>query len=187
MRITNPKIAECYLLSKTDIPTSQLLLIRDVDVAVVTAWNGFFGMFPPLIATLAMGTFSFPSTLNTLLALLIGILSFFGNSLMVLAVQAEDAGTVQLVRKADDILLAFAIQIGYFHNCPDLVGALGAAMIIVSVIVSGVRKLISRHSENECVRTMFCLTKRREYSECQSTAELSEGQMANCVSAVVRK
>ena len=140
--------------------------IRDVDVAVVTAWNGFFGIFPPLIVTLAMGTFALPSTENTLLALVIGILSFFGHSLMVLAVQVEDAGTVQLVRKADDILLAFVIQIGYFHNYPDLVGALGAVMIVMSVVISGVRKLMDKHSDNNCVRGMFCLNRRRQFNEC---------------------
>ena len=140
--------------------------IRDVDVAVVTAWNGFFGMFPPMIATLAMGTFAFPSTVDTLLALLIGILSFFGHSLMVLALQVEDAGTVQLVRKADDILLAFVIQILYFQQYPDLAGAMGAVIIIMSVVISGVRKLMDKHSENECLRQMLCLKRRSGYDQC---------------------
>ena len=146
--------------------STKLFLARDVDVAVITAWNGFFGMFPPLIATLAMGTFVLPSTVDTLLALLIGILMFFGHSLMVLAVKSEDAGTVQLVRKADDILLAFVIQIGYFHNYPDLVGALGVVMIIMSVVVSGARKLVNQYTENNCVRRMFCLKRRTQYNEC---------------------
>ena len=63
--------------------------VRDVDVAVVTAWNGFLGMFPPLVATLAMGAFALPSAADALLALLIGILGFFGHSLMVLALQVQ--------------------------------------------------------------------------------------------------
>ena len=59
-----------------------------------------------MITTLAMGTFSFLSTADTLVTLLIGILSFFGSSLMVLALQAEDVGTVQLIRKADPLFPA---------------------------------------------------------------------------------
>ena len=140
--------------------------VRDVDVAVVTAWNGFLGMFPPLVATLAVGALALPSAADALLALLIGILGFFGHSLMVLALQVEDAGTVQLVRKADDILLAFLIQILYFRQYPDLAAAMGAVIIVVSVVVSGVRKLIDKNSENECVRQMFCLKRRSGYDQC---------------------
>ena len=142
--------------------------VRDVDVAVVTAWNGFFGTWPPLIATLAMGTFAFPSTADTLLALLVGALSFCGHSLMVLALQVEDAGTVQLVRKADDILVAFVIQIVYFRQYPDLVGGLGAVLIVASVALSGARKIVDKRSKNECVRRMLCLKRRGEedYNEC---------------------
>ena len=91
--------------------------IRDVDVAVVTAWNGLVGTLPPLVTSLALGTFAFPSpTSNTLLALLIGFLSFIGQTLMTLALQWEDAGTVSLVRKADDILVAFLVQILFFDE-----------------------------------------------------------------------
>ena len=94
-----------------------------------------------MITTLAMGTFSFLSTADTLVTLLIGILSFFGSSLMVLALQVEDVGTVQLIRKADDILLAFVIQILYFQQYPDLSGAIGAVIIVLSVVISCVRKV----------------------------------------------
>ena len=78
----------------------------------------------------------------------------------------EDAGTVQLVRKADDILLAFLIQILYFRQYPDLAAAMGAVIIVASVVVSGVRKLVDKNSDNECVRQMFCLKRRSGYDQC---------------------
>lgn len=131
--------------------------IRDVDVSVTTAWNGLFGTLPPLLTTFAMGTFVFPSTTDTMLALLIGFLSFIGQTLMTMALQVEEAGTVSLVRKADDILAAFAIQILYFNQYPDILASFGAVLIVASVLASGARKIVARRSTRTWLRYLFCL------------------------------
>lgn len=54
---------------------------------VISAWNGFFGMFPPLILSFCFGSFHLPSGPSTPLVLLIGVLSYLGQTMMILALQ----------------------------------------------------------------------------------------------------
>ena len=131
--------------------------VKDVDFSVISAWNGFFGMFPPLAMALATGGFQLPPGSSTLPVFLVGFLSYLGQTLMILALQVEEAGTVSLVRKADDILLAFIIQIFYFDQIPDTLATVGSVMITLAVLVSGARKIIAKKSRNCAVRRILCL------------------------------
>ena len=68
---------------------------------------------------------------------------------------------MSLVRKADDILLAFLIQIFYFGEIPDTLATVGSIMITCSVLVSGARKIVDkrvRSSSRNWVRHIFCLS-----------------------------
>ena len=132
--------------------------IKDMDYTIVTAWNGLIGAFPPLFASIILGDFYIPTTNDSLYALLIGVLSFIGQTMVTLALQLEEAGTVSLVIKADDILLAFLIQIVYFGNNPDAMGISGATLIMSSILASGGRKIIDKKSNSALIRKAFCLT-----------------------------
>lgn len=64
---------------------------------------------------------------------------------------------MSLVRKADDILLAFLIQIFYFGQIPDTLATIGSVMITVSVLVSGARKIVDKKVNRNWLRKLFCL------------------------------
>ena len=98
-----------------------------------------------------------PRNMDILYVLLTGVMSFIGQSLMNLSLQVEEAGTVSLVRKADDILLAFVIQIAYFGDIPTLVPSAGAIMITAAVILAGARKIASEKSRSRGLRRVLCL------------------------------
>lgn len=121
--------------------------MQDVDFALVTCWNGFISMWPPLITAIALGTATVPTLKDTGLAFLIGFLSWISQSAMVIAVQCEDAGIVSLVRKAFDILGAYIVQIFVFRSLPGLTSTLGALLIIVSVMLMGARKIVDKKSK----------------------------------------
>ena len=131
--------------------------IREVDFSVVTVWSGLLGSFPPILVSVALGTFELPSAAHTPVVLLIGVLSFLGQSLMTLALQVEEAGTVALVRKADDILVAYLIQVLYFRNIPNYLSVIGAVLITVTVFVTGGRKLLMNSNRFSCVKRLCCL------------------------------
>ena len=131
--------------------------IKDVDFSVVTIWSGLFGSFPPILIAVALGTFSLPSTAHTPIVILIGVLSFMGQSLMTLALQVEDAGIVALVRKADDILVAYLIQVFYFHNIPNYLSIIGAVLITLTVFVTGGRKLLTNSTRFSILKQLCCL------------------------------
>ena len=136
--------------------------IKQVDFAVVTAWSGLFGSFIPILFSVMIGTFSFPLTKNTFYVFLIGFFSFLGQSMMTLALQVEEAGTVSLLRKTDDILLAFALQILYFKEIPNALAVLGAVVITTSVLIYGGRKIVDRKVRLGWVRKIFCLAPMEE-------------------------
>lgn len=117
--------------------------VKDVNCSIMTTWNGLVGTVPPLAVAAALGQLHTLLTLhNILYSLLVGLLSYVGQAMMVVALQVEEAGPVSLIRKADDILLAFAIQIFYFGEIPNPLAAAGASMITGAVVSSGARKIV---------------------------------------------
>jgi drug/metabolite transporter (DMT)-like permease len=61
--------------------------LKDVDVTVITAWNGFVTIFPSLVVSLAMGTFHVPDLGHCGLIVLIGVLTYLGQYIITLALQ----------------------------------------------------------------------------------------------------
>lgn len=156
---------------------------------MIAMWAAFVGIFPGLIISTAMGTIKIPSWTNIGLMTIIGCTSYLGLILAVSALkvnlkkcfeikiyilkpfQFEEAGTISLVRKAEDILVSFFIQIAYFEEIPCSLSLIGAAVITVCVILSGLRKIIERKSETKWLRRVLCLPLEKKAKRKQSVVE----------------
>ncbi len=121
--------------------------MKDIDFALVTAWNGFVSTWPPLIAAVAMQEADIPTPVDAGYAVLIGLLSWVSQTTMVIAVQVEDAGVVSLVRKAFDILGAYVVQVLIFSAPPSASSGIGAGLILASVFLMGAKKVVEKQSK----------------------------------------
>ena len=138
-------------------------VIKKVDFAVISAWNGLVSCLPPLLLSLAIGTFKLPSAENTLTIILIGVLSFAGQALGTLALQVEEAGPISLYRKTDDILVAFLIQMAYFQDYPDALKVIGSILIMSGVVLYAGRKIVEKSDKRlTFLRTFFCIPYQRK-------------------------
>lgn len=133
-------------------------VLKDVNIFVVSSWNGVIGSFPGFIISLCLGTFSLPSWTSVGYLVALGVLSFIGQGLMTAAFRFEEAGTISLARKAEDIVLAFLIQILYFGDIPTILTLVGTVIITVCILISGFRKILENSAQTPpIVRTCLCL------------------------------
>ena len=118
--------------------------MADLDFGVVILWRALFGL--PVFALLAWTSGSFdhlPSSLYHLfLVLCTGVLGFISQTLMTISLQTGGTGILSLVRKAGDILLAYALQIFWFDEVPTLTASAGSIMILGSVMYAGGVKIL---------------------------------------------
>ncbi|XP_059095461.1 solute carrier family 35 member G1-like [Tigriopus californicus] len=132
--------------------------LRDVNIFVVSSWNGVIGSFPGFIISLCLGTFSIPSWSSVGYLVALGVLSFIGQGLMTAAFRFEEAGIISLARKAEDIVLAFLIQILYFGDIPTILTLLGTVIITVCILISGFRKILEKSAQTpSSLRACLCL------------------------------
>ena len=137
--------------------------IKKVDFAVISAWSGLVACLPPLLLSVALGTFKLPSAGNTFTVFVIGVLGFAGQSLGTLALQVEEAGMVSLYKKTDDILVAFLIQMAYFHEYPDPLKVIGSILIMSGVVLYAGRKIVEKSDKRlPLLRTFFCVPYQRK-------------------------
>ena len=61
----------------------------------------------------------------------------------------DAAAPITLARKAEDILLSFAVQLLYFGDVPNWLTWLGATIVAVCVVLMGVRKLVEARAKRE--------------------------------------
>ncbi|GFR14852.1 solute carrier family 35 member G1 [Trichonephila clavata] len=84
----------------------------------------------------------------------IGFFSYFGQILLTLAFQCENAGPVMTSRASSEIVLCFLFQILIFHDKPDVFSVSGAFLVGICIIFVGLQKWIdslpkdSIHSKN---------------------------------------
>ncbi|KAG8180185.1 hypothetical protein JTE90_017701 [Oedothorax gibbosus] len=77
---------------------------------------------------------------DTVQVALIGGLGFLGHSFFTLAVQNEAAGVVSTLKSGIDIVLSLGLQVALFNKIPDRYGLGGAALVLLSLTVLGLRR-----------------------------------------------
>ncbi|XP_065336285.1 solute carrier family 35 member G1-like isoform X1 [Cloeon dipterum] len=76
-------------------------------------------------------------------ASLVGVTGLLGQVLLVIALNLESAGKVAVTRSLD-IVLAFILQICYWSDVPDIMGAVGSVLICMCVIAIGIEEQIAQ-------------------------------------------
>ena len=78
---------------------------------------------------------------------LIGVLSFFSQTAIVVSAQFETAATVALLIKGFDVMFAFIFQIIFFWQIPGYFSIFGALLISLAVISSAIKRLFEDSKE----------------------------------------
>ncbi|GIY74882.1 solute carrier family 35 member G1 [Caerostris extrusa] len=134
----------------------QVILVRrmkSVHHTVITFNFGWQAMIGTAILTAILGDFRWHYCgIQGVYILLLGFLSFVGQTLQVMALQCEFAAPVSIANGAADLMLAFVWQIMLFRTNPDSFGITGAILVGISVIFVGLSKWISLMPENSLQR-----------------------------------
>ncbi|XP_067137424.1 solute carrier family 35 member G1-like [Centruroides vittatus] len=114
--------------------------LKNLHHSVVMFNFGWVAVIETAIITSIFG-FNIPKCgLNQGLIVLLGIFSFFGQSLMTQALQTENAAPVSIVRAAVDIILAFFWQVLFFHDIPDVFSITGTILVTFCIFMISIRK-----------------------------------------------
>ncbi|GFT78182.1 solute carrier family 35 member G1 [Nephila pilipes] len=115
--------------------------IKSVHHAVMMFNFALVAIVEIVIMTYAFGDFKWHYCgAQSWFIILIGFLSYVGQTMVVIALQIEFAGPVSTMKAASDIVLAFIWQTFLFHNAPDLFSIIGAFLVVFSVVFVGVSK-----------------------------------------------
>ncbi|GFT39652.1 solute carrier family 35 member G1 [Nephila pilipes] len=93
--------------------------------------------------------------LQGLYIVLLGVFSYAGQTLAIIALQLECAGPVTTMKAASDIVLAFVWQTFLFHDIPDSYSIIGTLLVGFSVVFVGVSKWIFSLPEDSPHRKRF--------------------------------
>ncbi|CAL1290941.1 unnamed protein product [Larinioides sclopetarius] len=121
--------------------------MKSVHYAVLNFNFGLVTITETLILTAIFGNFSWHHCgIEAAYVVLLGLFSFVGQTMMLLALQCEMAGPVSTVKAASDIGLAFLWQIVIFHEDPDFYSIIGSVFVVFSIVLIGFNKWCSSHS-----------------------------------------
>ncbi|CAG7704034.1 unnamed protein product [Allacma fusca] len=106
--------------------------------------SGLWGVLESSIFAQAFGVLEIPKgSYDLVLALAaLPVVSFLAQLLIILALKFENAGTVSLMRTCD-VIFAFTWQMIFLNVFPDDYSLIGAAIVIVGVIVITLRSMLS--------------------------------------------
>lgn len=139
--------------------TCRFIIIRkvkDVHHSIIMFNFGWVAIIETTILTAIIGNFDWQDCgLQNFLIIVLGLVSFAGQTLLTMALQCELAGPVSTMRAASDIVLAFVWQTLLFRNIPDVFSSVGAVLVGVSVIFVGSRKWVSALPDNSIYKKKF--------------------------------
>ncbi|CAG7834662.1 unnamed protein product [Allacma fusca] len=143
----------CTLLAT--ISFVVLRYLRRVHYSVTTFAFGSWGTVENLVLAVAFGVFSLPrGTYDWLLASALASLTFFGQIAIIMALKCEQTGPVSLVRTCD-VIFGFLWQIVFWQVVPDMYSLVGASIIVLGVVLTGIRKWLGSLPVNNTTRTKF--------------------------------
>ncbi|GBN57937.1 Solute carrier family 35 member G1 [Araneus ventricosus] len=131
--------------------TITIRKVKSVHETVMMFNFGWFAILASLLLTAVLGNFRWHYCgVQPVYILLIGLFSYAGQKMLVIALQSEFAGPVYTMRAASDISLSFLWQIFIFRDSPDSFGIVGAVLILLSVASVNLSKWFSHlpHDSN---------------------------------------
>ncbi|GBM02889.1 Solute carrier family 35 member G1 [Araneus ventricosus] len=138
----------------------QIPIIRKMKSVHHAVMNFNFGLVTiteTLILTAIFGNFRWHHCgIDAAYIVLLGVFSFVGLTMMLLALQCELAGPVSTVKAASDIGLAFLWQIVIFHEEPDSYSIIGSVLVVFSIVFIGFNKWCSLHSNASDLKNAEC-------------------------------
>ena len=130
------------------VDDSTLRLIKDVHWSMTCTIFGSIGFIESFIIVLFFKTLCLPeSSMERFYLVLIGVLSFFSQTAIVVSAQFETAATVALLIKGFDVMFAFIFQIIFFWQIPGYFSIFGALLISLAVISSAIKRLFEDSKE----------------------------------------
>uniref|UniRef100_A0A336LKJ9 CSON010522 protein n=1 Tax=Culicoides sonorensis TaxID=179676 RepID=A0A336LKJ9_CULSO len=133
-----------------------LRALKGLHYSVIMTNFGLFSICYTLIVSYYFG-FCMPKCgWDRLLIIALGLFSFAGQILLTLALQIEQAGPVSIAR-ASDIVFAFIWQVIFFHEIPTIYSLIGAFLVSVAVILSGLRKYVMALPDDSDTKRRFKL------------------------------
>jgi drug/metabolite transporter (DMT)-like permease len=92
---------------------------------------------------------------DTIMIVLIGILGFFFQLCLTLALQTEAAGIIAVFMSTTDIVVAMILQLIFIDNDIDIYNISGACLVILSVSIIGLNKWLHMLPEESKARSKF--------------------------------
>lgn len=129
--------------------------VKSVHHSVIMFNFGWVAIIETMILTAIIGHFQWHDCSQGLYIIILGVVSFGGQTLLTIALQCELAGPVSTMRAASDIVLAFVWQTVLFHDIPDLFSSMGAVLVCISVIFVGMKKCVSSLPKDALYRQKF--------------------------------
>ncbi|CAG7720923.1 unnamed protein product [Allacma fusca] len=152
---TNVLIGSGFALASMAMAACSIVFMRrmkHVHFTLITFSFGFYASTLSVICAVVLGVFQFPiGQEHILLALGLAAFVFVSQTTMTLALHYEQAGPIALVRTSQ-IVFAFIWQYLFLGVIPDLCSLLGGSVIILSVVITAVRKWISMLSKDDPTR-----------------------------------
>jgi len=131
--------------------------LRDVHYTVVTVIYGIQGTVICGILVVVYDVFELPQTpLEWSLVVGLSLLTWGGQTGLVLALQLEQCAVVSLINSLDTCF-AFILQFIFLGVIPDMYSVTGASIVLTGVIVTTFRKYLSGLPEDNKTRQRFRL------------------------------
>lgn len=115
--------------------------VKSVHHSIIMFNNGWVALLETFILTAILGNFKWHGCgIEGLFIIVLGVVSYIGQTLLTMSLQCEMAGPVSTMRAAADIGFAFLWQVILFHDVPDALSLSGAILVGFSVIFVGLKK-----------------------------------------------
>ena len=89
------------------------------------------------------------------LLMILAVLSFYGQLLLTMALQVEEAGMVSVTRSSAEVAFAFLFQIIIFREFPDVWSIIGASLVTAAVILTSARKWVISLPDDHKARNLL--------------------------------
>ncbi|XP_022124135.1 solute carrier family 35 member G1 [Pieris rapae] len=117
-----------------------LRVLKGLHFSVIMTNFGAIAILQTLFVSLVFGTLCMPNCgTERLLVVCLALFSYLGQILLTMSLQMEQAGPVAIARSAD-IVFAFLWQVMFFDEIPSKYSVCGAALVLSSVLLVGLRK-----------------------------------------------
>lgn len=117
-----------------------LRALKNLHFSVIMVCFATYSIFQTSGMAWATGNLCWPKCgSERLLVITLGLFSFFGQILITIAAQIEEAGLVAIARTVD-VVFAFVWQIIFFNEMPNIFSIVGAVLVTSSVVLIGLRK-----------------------------------------------